>query len=138
MSRNTISRWERGEFSPSADKMAELKRMLVQLEAPAVPEDTPAPEDTPVPKAAEPPSVAPAKARRWPVALLCAGVVCALLMGIMALIGVYSIKQQLEPTDSVAPIIEEAEIERKEMDQSLMIESATLQPLQPQGLPEGR
>lgn len=128
VSRNTVSRWERGEFSPSAGKMAALERMLAQLEAPAVSADTTAPEDTPAPKEAEdPPPVIPAKTRRWPVALICAGVVCALLIGIAALIGVYSIKRQLEPTDSAAPI---EEIQRKEVDE-LPTMSVTLQPLQP-------
>lgn len=111
VSRNTIGRWERGEFSPSADKMAKLERMLAQLEAPTVPADTP--EDTPAPQKAEALPVVPTKPRRWPVALICAGVVCALLIGIAALIGVYSIKRQLEP-DNVVPA---GEIERREVDE---------------------
>lgn len=127
VSRNTIGRWERGEYIPNADKVAELERMLVQLEAPAVSADTPEPEDTP-PKEAEAPPVVPTRPRRWPVALICAGVVCALLIGIAALIGVYSIKRQLEPMDSAAPI---EEIERKEVHGVLIIESGTLRPLQP-------
>lgn len=130
VSRNTIGRWERGECAPNADKMAKLDRMLAQLEAPTVSADTSAPEDM-LPKEAEaPPPVVPARPRRWPVTLICAGLVCALLIGIAALIGVYSIKRQLEPTDSAAPI-EEVEIEGEEVDQTLIIESGTLQPFQP-------
>lgn len=137
VSRNTVSRWERGEFIPGADKMAELERMLSQLEARAVPEDIPAPvpdvehaavptEPPQEPVGAVPP---PARPKRWPLAMMCASVVCALLIGIAALIGVYSIKQQLEPTDSAAPI-EEAEIAREEVD-DFQIEFVTRQPLQP-------
>lgn len=129
VSRNTIGRWERGECAPNADKMAKLDRMLAQLEAPAVPEDTP--EDTPTPKEAEtPPTVVPARPRRWPVTLICAGVVCALLIGIATLIGVYSINRRLNLTDDTAPI-EEVEIEREEVDQFQINAPVTLQPLQP-------
>lgn len=59
---------------------------------------------------------------------MCTGLICALLIGIASLIGVYSIKQQLEPTDSAAPI-EESEIEREEVDESIIIEAGTLHPL---------
>lgn len=128
VSRNTIGRWERGECAPNTDKLAELERMLAQLEAPAVPEGIPAPEPdaepTPVPAGEVPPS---AKPRRWPVALLCAGVICALLIGIAALIGAYTIKQQLEP-DNIVPA---EEMEGEEVDESLMIGFVTFQPLQP-------
>lgn len=128
VSRNTISRWERGESSPSTDKMAELERMLAQLEAPTVPENTSTPEDTPVQEeVAVPPLVVPTKANRWPAALVCAGVVCALLIGIASLIGFYSIKQQLNP-DNIIPA---EEIEGEEMEESFTIESGTLQPIQP-------
>ncbi len=126
VSRNTISRWERGECSPHADKLAELERMLAQLETPTVPEDTPS-GDTLTPKEAEaPPLAAPAKAKRWPMILVCAGVVCALLIGIAALIGVYSINKRLEP-DNIVPA---EEIEGEEVD-SFQIEFVTRQPLQP-------
>lgn len=126
VSRNTISRWERGEFLPNADKMAELERMLAQLEAPAVPEDTPVPvpDDEPVAALADPPS---AKPRRWPQALVCAGVVCALLIGVAALIGIYSINQRLGPEVSTPPI-EEAKIEGEEVDESTIIGTFTLHP----------
>lgn len=117
---NITGRWERGECTPNAGK---LERMLAQLEASSVSGDTSAPEDTPAPKGAEaPPPVVLAQVRRWPVVLICA-VACVLL------IGGYSIKRQLEPTDSAAPI-EEAEIERKEVDQ-VIIETDTVHPLQP-------
>lgn len=127
VSRNTISRWERGECSPNVAKMAELERMLAQLEAPAAPEDTSALEETSAPqKAAAPPPVVPVKAKRWPVALICAGVICALLIGIMALVGVYSINQRLEP-DNIVPM---EEIEGEEVD-GVQIEFGTRYPLQP-------
>jgi len=127
VSRNTIGRWERGECAPNADKVAELDRMLAQLEAPTVSADTSAPEDKPPKEAEAPPPAVPARPRRWPVTLICAGVVCALLIGIAALVGVYSIKRQLGPTDSAAPI-EETELERKEVDQSLIDGPGTLHP----------
>lgn len=130
VSRNTIGRWERGECAPNADKMAKLDRMLAQLEAPAVSADTPAPEDTPPKEAGAPPPVVPTKAKRWPAALICAGVVCALLIGIASLIGVYSINRRLNLTDDTAPI-EEVEIEREEVDQFQINAPVTLQPLQP-------
>ena len=127
VTRNTISRWELGDVSPSAENLIALDRLLTQIEDPAVPKAEPAPPpDTPVPS---PDILAPVKAKRWPVVLVCIGLVCALLVGIAALIGVYSIKQQLEPTDSAAPI-EEAEIAREEVD-DLQIEFVTRQPLQP-------
>ena len=41
VSRNTISRWERGEFNPTADRLAALERLLAQLEGGAdAPEET--------------------------------------------------------------------------------------------------
>lgn len=120
VSRNTIGRWERGECAPNADKVAELDRMLAQLEAPTVSADTSAP-----PKEAEaPPPAVPARSRRWPVALICAGVVCALLIGIATLVGVYSINQRLEP-DNVVP---EEQIEWEEADKSITDEPITLHP----------
>lgn len=136
VSRNTIGRWERGECAPNADKLTELERMLAQHDVRAVPEDTPTPVPDAEPAAApaEPPQepagkVPPsAKAKRWPLALLCAGVVCALMIGIIALIGIYSINQQ-EPMDIAVPV-EEVEIEGEEVDGALMIGPVTLQPLQ--------
>lgn len=135
VSRNTIGRWERGEFAPNTDKLAELERMLAQLDAPAVPADIPAPAPDAEPAAVPPQEPAgevppPAKPRRWPLALVCAGIACALLIGIIALIGVYSIKQQLKPMDNAAPV-EEVEIEGEGVDGALMIGPVTLQPLQP-------
>lgn len=128
VSRNTISRWERGECSPNVDNMAELERMLAQLETPAIPGETPVPENTSVPKEAEAPlPIVPAKAKRWLVALMCAGTMCALLIGIATLIGVYSIKQRLEP-DNVVPA---EEIEREEVDGTIIIESGARHSLQP-------
>lgn len=137
VSRNTIGRWERGECAPNADKLTELERMLAQHDVRAVPEDTPTPVPDAEPAAApaEPPQepagkVPPsAKAKRWPLALLCAGIACALLIGIIALTGVYSIKQQSDPVDSAAPI-EEVEIKGREVDEFPSM-PGTLRPLQP-------
>lgn len=129
VSRNTISRWERGECSPNAAKMAELERMLAQLEAPTAPEDAFALEETPAPKAATAPlSVFPTQSKRWLVLLVCAGVVCVLLIGIMTLVGVYSINQRLEP-DNVVPA---EEIEGgEEVDGYRIVGPITLRPLEP-------
>ena len=129
VSRNTISRWERGECSPNAAKMAALEQLLAQLEDGfTAPEETPTPEETSAPqKVAVPPLVVPMKAKRWSMALLCAGVICALLIGVMALVGVYTIDQRLEPNN----IVPAEEIEKEEVDESLIIEPVTRQPLQP-------
>jgi len=131
VSRNTIGRWERGECAPNTDKLAELERMLAQLDAPAVPADIPAPVPDVEPAAAPPPEPAgevptPAKPKRWPLALMCTGIVCALLISIAALVGVYSIKQQLEPEDNAIPM---EELEGEEVDESTIIAgSFTLHP----------
>lgn len=122
VSRNTISRWERGEFNPTADKLAALEQLLAQLEAPAAPEEAPTLKEDVVP-----PPVAPTKAKRWPVALICAGVVCALMIGIAALIGFYAINQRLEPNN----IVPAEEIEGRGFDESIIIESGTRYPIQP-------
>lgn len=129
VSRNTISRWERGEFKPTGDKIAALEQLLAQLEdGAAASEATPAPEDIPTLKeAAVPQPAVPAKAKRWPMAVLCAGILCALLIGIAALIGVYSINRQLNPGN----VIPAEEIEREEVDLSQIDEPATIQPLRP-------
>lgn len=74
------------------------------------------------PKGAEdPPRVIPP--RRWLVAV-CAGVVCALLLGIAALVEVHSLKQRLDP-DNVIP---EEQVERKEVDEAIIMEPGTLHP----------
>jgi len=123
VSRNTVSRWEKGEVSPSAENMMALNHLFAQLERPAAAEGAPAPGE----EAAPPPVThARTKVKRWPIVLACAGLICALLIGIAALIGFYSVKQQLEP-DSAVPA---EEIEREEVD-TLPIVSGTSQPLQP-------
>jgi len=122
VSRNTISRWERGEFNPTADKLAALEQLLTQLEEPVAPEDAPTLKEEVVP-----PPVVPTKAKRLPVALICVGVVCALLIGLMALVGVYSINQSLEP-DNIVPA---EDIEGRGFDESIIIESGTRYPMQP-------
>ena len=121
VSRNTISRWERGEFNPTADKLIALERLLAQLETPAAPEEAPAPKEDVVP-----PPVVPTKAKHWPMVLVFVGVVCALLIGSMALVGVYTIDQRLDPDN----IVSAEEIEKEEVD-SFQIEFVTRQPLQP-------
>lgn len=101
VSRNTISRWEKGEVSPSAENLMALNRLFAQLEEPAPAKAEPAP-----------PPDTPAKGKRLPFALACLGIVCALLIGIAALMGIYSIKQELAP-DNVVPA---EKIEGKEVD----------------------
>ena len=120
VSRNTVSRWENGTSTPTAENQAALERLLAELEEgkPAVPEETPAPEEAPAP-----PPVTPVKPRRWRAAV-CAGLVCALLLGIAALIGVHSLKQRLEP-DNVVP---EEQIKWEEVDTSIIDGSITLHP----------
>lgn len=112
VSRNTVSRWEKGEVSPSAENMMALNHLFAQLERPAAAEEAPAPKEETVP-----PSVTHAriKVTRWTIVLACAGLICSLLIGIAALIGIYSINQRLEP-DSIIPA---EDIEREEVDQSL-------------------
>lgn len=80
VTRNTISRWELGEVSPSAENLTALNRLLTQLEDPAAPKAEPAPP---------PGALAPVKAKRWPLVLACVGIVFALLIGIASLIGIY-------------------------------------------------
>lgn len=120
VTRNTVSRWERGEVSPSPENLAALDRLFAQLEKPAPAEEAPVPtEET------APPAATSARAK-GPFVLACVGFVCALLIGIAALIGFYSVKQQLEP-DNVIPA---EEIEREEVG-ILPIVSGTSRPLQP-------
>ena len=123
VTRNTISRWESGKVSPTADNLIALNRLLAQAEDPAPTEEAPAPKEETSPPPAAP---APTPAKRWPLVLACVGFICALLIGIAALIGTYSVKRQLEP-DCVAPI---EEIEKKEVDTAPIV-SGTSQPLQP-------
>lgn len=123
VTRNTVSRWERGEVCPTADNLIALNRLLAQAEDPAATEEAPAPKEETAPPPAAP---VPVKVKRWPFVLACVGFVCALLIGIAALIGIYSINQRLEP-DSIVPA---EEIEREEVDTAPVM-SDTLQPLQP-------
>lgn len=121
VSRNTISRWEKGEVSPSAENMMALNHLFAQLGRPTAAEEAPAPKEE-----TAPPPVTPAriKVTRWPIFLSCAGLICALLIGVAALIGIYSIKQRLEP-DNVVPA---EEIEKREVDESLIFGPGTLYP----------
>lgn len=98
-----------------------LNHLFAQLERPAAAEGAPAPGEE-----AAPPPVTPArtKVKRWSIVLVCAGLICSLLIGIAALIGFYSVKQQLEP-DNVVPA---EEIEKREVDESLIFGPGTLHP----------
>lgn len=71
VTRNTISRWELGEVSPSAENLTALNRLLTQLEDPAAPKAEPPPP---------PDALDPVKAKRWPLVLTCVGIVFALLI----------------------------------------------------------
>lgn len=123
VTRNTISRWESGKVSPTADNLIALNRLLAQAEDPSAAEEAPTPKEETSPPPAAP---APTPAKRWPLALACTGFVCALLIGIASLVGIYSINQRLEP-DYVVPA---EEIEKKEVDTAPIV-SGALQPLQP-------
>lgn len=141
ISRQAVSRWEQGVSEPSTENLLRIGRLLgVPVDAlvngdaqfppeadaqvsGAKPED--AKPETTAPKEAEgPPRVIPPKPRRWLVAAVCAGAVCALLLGIAALIGVYSINQRLEPGN----VVPAEEIEGKKVDESIIMEPGTLHP----------
>lgn len=122
VTRQTISNWETGAAVPSANRLQQLSAVLGISAAELLGGEARPAADEEVEPAADP-EPAPAAHRRWPLALLCAGVVCALLIGIAALTGVHSIKQQLEP-DNVVPA---EEIEWKEVDKIPTV-SVTLHP----------
>lgn len=135
ISRQAVSRWEQGVSEPSTENLIRIGKLfgvpvdaLVNGDAQFPPEaDTQVEETNPeatAPKGAEaPPRVIPPKPKRW-LAAVCAGVVCALLLGIAALIGVHSLKQRLEP-DNVVP---EEQVEREEVDKWVIMEPGTLHP----------
>lgn len=129
VSRQTISNWEAGITEPSFSKLKELSRELGIPLAELLGVEA---QTAPQPEASEPEAAAPVvpehRPRRWPVVLACVGVVCALVIGIMSLIGIYSINEKLEPVDTAVPM---EELEGEEEDMSLNTESGTLQPLQP-------
>ena len=154
VSRQTVSKWESGTAQPSAENLTNLGRVFqLPIDAflkedwtppeqqaveamailPEAPPDTgaehgAAPAEAPPESVNEAPRpVIPAKDRRWPAAVMCAGIVCALVIGIAALIGIHSINEKLEPADTAVPI---EELKDEEVDIS-QIESVTLQPLQP-------
>ena len=141
ISRQAVSRWEQGMSEPSTENLIRIGQLLgvpvdalVNGDAQSPPEADAqvsgakledAKPETNAPKEDEgPPQVIPPKPRRWLVAAVCAGVVCALLLGIAALIGVHSLKQRLE-LDNVVP---EEQVERKEVDESVIIVQGTLHP----------
>ena len=115
VTRQTISNWETGLVVPPMRKLERLSRELdiplAQLlgeEAQAAP-----------PEAKEPEAAAPVvpehRPRRWPAVLVCIGLACALVIGIISLIGIYSIKHDLNPVDTAVPV---EEMTREEVDRS--------------------
>ena len=136
VSRQAVSRWEQGVSEPSTENLIKIGQLLgvpvdalVNGDAQSPPEaDTQAAEAKPEAAAPEeaggPPRVIPPRPRRWLVAVMCAGVVCALLLGIAALFEIHSLKQRLEP-DNVVP---EEQVEWKEVDESVIGGSITLHP----------
>lgn len=146
ISRQAVSRWEQGTAEPSTENLIRIGQLfgvpvdvLVNGDAQfppeadaqvsgTKPEETSPGETKPevaAPKEAENPlQVIPPKPRRWMVAAVCAGVVCALLLGIAVLLDVHSLKRRLEP-DNVLP---EEQVEWKEVDESIISGSFTLHP----------
>ena len=143
ISRQAVSRWEQGVSRPSTENLVRIGMLfsvpvdaLVNEDAPFPPEkDSQAEESNP--EEANPDTAAPEEAedqtqvipskpkpRRRLVAAVCAGVVCALLLGIAALIGNHFFKQRLEP-DNVVP---EEQVEWEEVDESIIMEPGTLHP----------
>lgn len=150
ISRQAVSRWEQGMSEPSTANLIRIGQLfgvpvdaLVNVDAQSPPEaeaqaaeanpeetnpeesnpeesnpETAAPEES-----EDPPRVIPPRPRRWLVAV-CAGMACALLLGIAALVEVHSLKQRLEP-DNVVPA---EEMEGKEVDESIIMEPGTLHP----------
>lgn len=95
VSRNTVSRWERGSFNPSSENLAALEQLYAQLGKPA--EESPGAPDSEFPAEESP---APPKSKRRQVFLVCAGILCALLIGAASLIWLCSMQQQSGPADS--------------------------------------
>lgn len=140
ISRQAVSRWEQGVSEPSAANLIRIGQLfdvpvdaLVNENAPFPPEadaqtagakpEEADPEEAKPEESEDPPQAIPPKPRRW-LAAVCAGVVCALLIGITALIGSHFFKQRLEP-DNVLP---EEQVEWKEVDESIISGSFTLHP----------
>jgi len=145
ISRQAVSRWEQGVSEPSTANLIRIGQLfgvpvnaLVNVDAQSPPEaeaqaaeanpEETDPEETDPEAAApeeseDPPRVIPPRPRRWLVAV-CAGVACALLLGVAVLLGVHSIKQRLEP-DNVLPA---EEMEGKEVDESIIGGTITLHP----------
>lgn len=114
VSRQTISNWETGAVLPPMGKLDRLSRELgIPLaELLGVEAQTAPPPEANEPEAAVPVVPEPIP-RRWPLAVMCAGIVCALLIGLAALIGVHSINEKLEPVDTAVPM---EEMNGKEVD----------------------
>lgn len=104
VTRNTVSKWELGTSKPSAENLMALNKLYEALEDPSIQEKTAAPEQA----APEPP-------KRWTVVVLCIGLACALLIGIISMVGIYSINQKLDPVDTAVPM---EGMTREEVDRS--------------------
>lgn len=133
VTRNTVSRWELGGARPSAKNLIALNRLLTQIEEPpqdtgAEPvvspaEESPEPDLAPAAPPAEVPQepadeAAPPRRRNYRLwaALAAVIVVIGMIAGLISFNGW---------GDDAVPI---SEIEGKEVDQSLIIESVTLHP----------
>lgn len=116
VNRNTVSRWELGTSRPSAENLIALNALFEELQAPAIQE-----------KEAAPDPIAPAAPKRWPMVVLCIGLACALLIGIISIMGIYSINQKLDLVDTAKPM---EEMPRREVDASSMgqIDFAQIEP----------
>lgn len=102
VNRNTVSRWELGTSRPSAENLIALNDLFEELQAPAMQK-----------KEAATDPIAPAAPKRWPMVVLCIGLACVLLIGLITLIRLDSIDRKLEPVDTAVP---EEELQSEEVD----------------------
>ena len=139
VSRQAVSRWEQGLSNPSTDNLVSIGKLFdvpvdvlanENIRFPPEVDDQAEetkPEATAPKEADDPPQVIPPKPKRWPLVAVCAGLVCALLLGIAALIGVHTLKQRLEPDNAVP----EEQVEWEEVEKSIIIVPGTREPLHP-------
>lgn len=118
VSRNTVSRWETGIVQPSAKNQEALNRLLAELEES---ERESPPEQTPV--------LEPASVRRnrgpWVAFALAVG---ALAVAVAACVTIYLTSAKLDrllPEENLTPI---EEMNREEVDDSIIDGSFTLHP----------
>lgn len=131
VSRQTISKWETGEAVPSTDNLVALAQLyhipldeLVFHKAPPRDEVPPKSEVPLKPETAEPKAV-PANRLAGTTFILS---VCAFAAAVAACIGIYLTYLKVDkliPVDNSTPI---EELEGREVDHSLIVESITLQP----------